>query len=240
MMRLLLGAVQFLTVIPVPGSTAPAWRTAVLFPLVGGVIGALGAGLWLLADALPVSLRALLVVLFWIWITGSLHEDGLADVADACRAGRSRERMLGIMKDSRVGVYGVVAVVGSVLLRWQALAAIMVPVIPSLIAVLAISRAAIVLLARIAKAAGDGSGAAFSTNISGAVALLAVAQAAAAAAWCGPALGAAMLGLSLLVVLACRFYFHRRIGGVTGDCLGAAAQAVEIALLLLLTCPISW
>ena len=240
MMRLLLGAVQFLTVIPVPGSTAPAWRAAALFPLVGGLIGALGAGLWLLAGALPVSLRALLVVLFWIWITGSLHEDGLADVADACRAGRSREQMLRIMKDSRVGVYGVVAVVASVLLRWQALAAITVAAVPSLIAVMAISRASIALLARIAKPAGEGSGAAFCANVSGAVTLIAVAQAAAVAAWSGLALGAALVGLAALVVVATRFYFHRRLGGVTGDCLGAAAQAVEIALLLLLACPISW
>src|SRR5579862_755051 len=99
MTRRFLGALQFLTILPVPGDTAPASESAVFFPLVGALLGASAAAILLTGNAL--------LAIAWLLIaTGCIHEDGLADVADAFRAGRSRERILSILKDSRIGTYG--------------------------------------------------------------------------------------------------------------------------------------
>src|ERR1700685_3414718 len=100
-MRTLLGAISFLTIIPVRLETAPPGRSAALFPLVGAMLGAAGTFIYIeAAKAIPGSLAALITVAFWTVISGIMHEDGLADVADALRAGRSQERMLAILKDS--------------------------------------------------------------------------------------------------------------------------------------------
>src|SRR5580658_10246477 len=115
MMRAFLGAVSFLTILKVPGKAEAPGKSAIFFPLVGALLGLGGAGIFLGASrALPVSLAALLTVAFWVGISGVLHEDGLADVADAFRAGRSREMMLSILKDSRIGTFGAVAIVFSI------------------------------------------------------------------------------------------------------------------------------
>src|SRR5215469_7120056 len=100
----LLGAISFLTILPIARKTAPSGRAAIFFPLVGAMLGAAGAGIFLaLSRAIPISLAALIVVAFWASISGVLHEDGLADSADAFRAGRSREKIAAILKDSRIG-----------------------------------------------------------------------------------------------------------------------------------------
>jgi adenosylcobinamide-GDP ribazoletransferase len=234
MIRTLLGAVQFLTVIPVRAKTTEPGRAALFFPLVGAGMGWFGGALFLMSQQVfPVPLAALLVVVFWVTITGGLHEDGLADVADAFRSGRSPDRVLEILKDSRIGSYGALAIALSVLLRWQALVAISANLLPVLVASQAVSRAAMVALAWITRPAGTGLGAAFCAGLSTPVALGALAQGIAAALWCGAGLGTVMLAASLIVVLLARAFFHRVIGGVTGDCLGATSQAVEIVLLLL-------
>jgi adenosylcobinamide-GDP ribazoletransferase len=122
------------------------------------MLGAAGAGIFLLASAaFPISIAALATVAFWTVISGVLHEDGLADVADAVRAGRSRDRMLAILKDSRIGTYGAVAVLLSVLARWQALEFLATPrVLEVLIASQAVPRAAIVAMAWCSRPAGSG------------------------------------------------------------------------------------
>lgn len=236
-MRSLLAAVQFLTVIPVPWRTAEPWRAAVFFPLVGALLGLAGGGLLIVAEAhLPVHLRTLLVLLFWIWITGALHEDGLADVADGCRPGRAHDRMLEIMRDSRIGTYGGLALLASVLVRWQGLIGLTLDPIPALIAVLTLSRVSIVCLARVARPAGGSMGAQFADRISTPVALVVAAQGAAAALLCGWRAAPAMLAATTLVVILSRWYYHRRLGGITGDCLGATSQFVEMTLFTLLAC----
>src|SRR5260370_24600376 len=123
MMKRFLGAVQFLTVVRVPFNTATAGEAAVFFPLTGAILGALSGAVCLVASSgFPRSIAALFSVVFLLVATGCLHEDGLADVADAIRAGRTREKMLSILKDSRIGTFGALAVVVSVLVRWQAVA----------------------------------------------------------------------------------------------------------------------
>src|SRR5260370_4158255 len=117
------GAIQFLTILHWPGDSAPPGQAALFFPLVGGLLGWSGAGLFLaLKSFAGDSVAALLVLGYWVLVTGALHEDGLADVADAVRAGRGRDRMFAILKDSRIGAYGTLALLFSVLIRWQALA----------------------------------------------------------------------------------------------------------------------
>jgi len=196
MMRRLLGALQFLTIVPVKMETTEPWKAAVCFPVVGAFLGA-GAALILIVseEHLPVQLRTLLVMLFWIAVTGGLHEDGIADVADACRAGRPRETILEIMKDSRIGTYGGLALLLSVLIRWQALVGLTLDYLPALVAVMALSRASIVVMARIARPATEGLGSLFTRNVSTLTAVLVGAQGVAAAMWCGWRAGAVLLAV---------------------------------------------
>lgn len=237
-MRTLLGAVSFLTIVRVPGETVPPGRAALFFPLVGAALGAAGAAIYVGAlRILPSSLAALLTVAFWAGISGVLHEDGLADVADAMRAGRTKETMLAILKDSRIGTFGAVAIVLSVIARWQAVQALSTPgVLEVFIAAQAVPRAAIVALAWVSRPVGTGLGLAFSSTMTTPIALLAIAQGIAAAFLLGVRPGVAIGLGAYLVVRVARWYFYRRIGGVNGDCLGATEQILEIFILVLFTC----
>jgi adenosylcobinamide-GDP ribazoletransferase len=231
-------AIRFLTIVPLRGGDAPPGRAAAFFPLIGAIIGAAGAGVYLLAArAFPVSIAALATVVFWIAISGVLHEDGLADVADAVRAGRSRERVLAILKDSRIGTYGAVAILLSVLARWQALEFLATPrVVEVMIASQAVPRAAIVAMAWCSRPAGSGLGFALASTLSTPAALAAMAQGVAAALLCGWRPGFAMIAGSVLIVQAARAWFYRRLGGVTGDCLGFTEQLLEIFVLVMFAC----
>jgi len=231
-------AIRFLTIVPVRGGDAPPGRAAAFFPLVGAMLGAAGAGVYLLAaKAFPTSIAALATVAFWIAISGVLHEDGLADVADAVRAGRTRERVLSILKDSRIGTYGAVAILLSVLARWQALEYLATPrVFETLIAVQAVPRAAMVAMAWCSRPAGSGLGYALSSTLSTPAAIAAMAQGAAAALLCGLRPGLAMMAGSVLIVQASRGWFYVRLGGVNGDCLGFTEQLIEIFILLMFAC----
>jgi adenosylcobinamide-GDP ribazoletransferase len=237
-MRTLLGAVAFLTVVPVRAKTAPPGRSAAWFPLIGAILGALGAAIYIgLARAIPASLAALVTVAFWTAITGVLHEDGLADVADAMRAGRTTEKMLAILKDSRIGTYGAVAIVLSIVARWQAIEHLAgVNVFAVFIAAQAVPRAAMVALAWVSRPAGSGLGLAFSATLSTPVALIAIAQGIAAALLCGVRGGITIVLAAYLAIRIAQWYFYRRIGGVNGDCLGATEQILEIFVLVLFTC----
>jgi adenosylcobinamide-GDP ribazoletransferase len=237
--RRFLAAMQFLTVIPVTCETGPLGAAGVWFPLVGAMLGA-SAGAVLLASrpGLGVSIGALLALIWLLMLTGCLHEDGLADVADAVRAGRSRQRMIGILKDSRIGTYGAVALVVSVVVRWQALARSPANPIPGLAGALALSRSSLVALAGLTPSVGTGMGQAFATSCSGAAMITTVVESVlvvgAMAFFTGWRTGAAMVVSSATIVLLARLWFVRRLGGVNGDCLGATCQVVEMVNLLIL------
>ena len=238
MMRTLLSAISFLTVIPVGRTSVASGRAAALFPLVGAAIGAAGAALYLVASlALPSAIASLAVVAFWTVITGVLHEDGLADVADALRAGRSQAKMLAILKDSRIGTFGAVAIVLSLVARWQAIEHLDTANIwPVMIASQAVPRAAIVALAWISRPVGAGLGLAFSSTLSTTAAIVAILQGLGAAALCGLRPGLVIALGSYLVIRIAQSYFYQRIGGINGDCLGATEQILEIFILVLFTC----
>ena len=239
MMRTFLAAVSFLTIIPVTGKDVPPGRAAIFFPLVGAMLGAAGAGLFIAASLiLPASIAALIAVTFWTLITGVLHEDGLADVADAMRAGRPREKMLAILKDSRIGTYGAVAIVLSVVARWQALDHIPAPrILEVCIVAQTVPRAAMVSLAWLSRPSGDGLGYAFSSSLTTAGSLIAIAQGLIASMLLGWRPGLLVILGAYLIVRGARTYFYKRIGGVNGDCLGATEQLLEIFILILFASP---
>ncbi len=212
-----LGALQFLTILPIRQSTASPGESAVFFPLVGALLGA-GAGL-----ICPYS--PLFAIVALVSATGCLHEDGLADVADALRAGRTRERMLAILKDSRIGTYGAIALIVSFAARWQALAQGVAAPVLSLASAVALSRGSMVVLAALSPAVGEGLGREFVSQLSQGVLLLVLVQMGAALWFLGWQCSVA----AAAVFFMARWYFLRRLGGVNGDCLGAACQAVEVA-----------
>jgi adenosylcobinamide-GDP ribazoletransferase len=235
MIARLLGAIQFLTVLPVRRRTAPVGQSAILFPIIGAALGATGAILLDAADIfLPNTISALLVLCFWAVISGGLHEDGFADVADALRAGRSREKMLAILKDSRIGAHGALALVFISLVRWQALSAIAGDPTRALAAILALSRASLVVVAWITPPSGDGLGYEFSRTLNTVIAVCVIIQACVFAFFSGA--GVLLVCGGSIIILCARLYFMRRIGGVTGDCLGATSLIVETWGLVLFTC----
>ena len=230
-----LGAIQFLTTAPIRRSTVAPGRSAVFFPIVGAALGFTGAVVLVrLLDFFPPAVASILVLVCWALLTGGLHEDGFADVIDAFRAGRPRDRVLAILKDSRIGAHGALALILMTLLRWHSLASIAAPPLLSLPAVFAVARGAMICLAWITAPAGTGLGFEFSRHLTSGAAIITLVL-------CGMIAAAAPAGLLLawgavLIVIAAKIYFVRGIGGVNGDCLGATAFVVETWGLVLYSC----
>jgi len=236
-MRQILAALQFLTVIRVPGHYHPA-EGAGAFPLIGAALGTAAAGIFFAVSRIfGAAIAALLSLAFLLAITGGLHEDGLADVFDALRAGRSRERMLAILKDSRIGAHGAVALLIGVLLRWQCIAASGTRAIAVLAGALAASRGVMIALAYVTAPAGEGLGKAFCAGIRPMPVVIAVLIATAFPFASGIAAGVVAMTANACTLLLMRRWFLHHLGGVTGDCLGAACQISEIVTLLVLICP---
>lgn len=237
-MNALLHAIGFLTRIPVPArvfaDAGAAKRSLPFYPLVGLLIGALLCGLsWLLRDAPPLLAAAVLLAA-WVGLTGALHLDGLADSADAWVGGLGdRERTLAIMKDPRSGPMAVAAVVLVLLLKFAALASLPVQAWPMLLAAPVVARAWLVLAfitTPYARAQGMGSALTGASRAWSAVALL-LALAVVVACGVAASLG---LGMSLLVFIAWWHACLKRLGGFTGDTLGALVEICEVAVLLAL------
>jgi adenosylcobinamide-GDP ribazoletransferase len=230
----------FFTRIPVAAPTCRGgWlaEAAWAFPLVGAGIGAVAALAFLVAQLvglgdLPVALSA---VFAGIALTGALHEDGLGDTADGLVGGHDRDHALAVMRDSRLGTFGVLAIVLSVLLRTAALARIgdAVHAGLALIAAHAASRGALPVAMRVmAPARADGLGVeAGRPSAPAAIASVTISVLISLAAF-GPTRGAIALGAAGASVFAAGMLAQRRIGGYTGDVLGAFQQIGEIVVLL--------
>lgn len=231
-----LSALQFLTVVPVrlqhPRSPS---KSAIYFPWVGALLGAV-AGTWIALSRahLGSDIACLLALVILTLLTGGIHEDGLADVADAFRAGRSRGKILEILKDSRIGTYGALALLGAFLVRWQALTRSHLDPVLGLVAALALSRASLVALAGFSPPLGDGLGSDFIRHLSRPVLLTSIAGSILIAGLAAGLTSVAMIVASAAVVAGLRLYFLRRAGGVNGDCLGATCVIVETVNLLIL------
>ena len=233
-------ATAFLTRIPVARRGGGAGRladAAWAFPLVGAGVGAVAALAFLLAQLVglgdwPAALSAVLAA---IALTGALHEDGLGDTADGLIGGQDRDHALAVMRDSRLGTFGVLAIVLSVLLRTAALARIGDAVHSglALIAAHAASRGALPVAMRVmAPARADGLGVeAGRPGAPAAIAAVTISVLTSLAAF-GPIRGAIALGAAGAAVFAAGALAQRRIGGYTGDVLGAFQQIGEIVVLL--------
>jgi adenosylcobinamide-GDP ribazoletransferase len=234
-MKPLFAALQFLTVIPVPaswgGGKDDLARSVWFFPLVGlflgGLLAALDAGFSSLLPALPASA---VVVLASILLTGGFHVDGLADTADGFMSSRPRERILEIMKDSRTGPMGVVAVVSVVVLKVALLSAVTGPLRgPAIVLMAAAGRSAMVMvLALLPYARPEGLASVFMKSRS----LLLAGWGLAflfGACWflAGPEGLLAGLAAFAATILA-GATSSSKIGGVTGDTLGATCEIVEL------------
>jgi adenosylcobinamide-GDP ribazoletransferase len=239
-----LRALAFLTRLP-PVSRAfsgehPLGHDAHAFPL-AGLVAALPSALLIVAlDALGLSppTLAIMAIALLVAITGALHEDGLGDVADGLGGHQPKARALAIMKDSRIGAYGALALILSLLLRVSLLADLVAGnaghAALALLAVAAASRGAMAWLWSSLPSASTGGVAARvgqpdprTGRIAAVIgAAVLVAGGAAVAGLAGAVLP---LLLGLLVLGQFRKFLIRRLGGQTGDCLGAAQQLTEIA-----------
>jgi adenosylcobinamide-GDP ribazoletransferase len=236
-MRDFLVACRYLTLVPLPPTAAAGdlGRAAGWFPVVGLFLGLGLAGADLVAGRLvPPLLGGVLVVALWAWATGGLHLDGLADAADGLGGGFSREERLAIMRDTATGAYGVTAVV--LVLAVKAVALGGLPAGLSWRALLlapVLGRAAPLLLARLCPPArAEGSGHAFAlTAGAGGLGAAGIVAVAVAVGGLGP-WGLLPIGLAAVTAGAFAAYLRSRLGGLTGDCLGALVETTEALTLV--------
>jgi adenosylcobinamide-GDP ribazoletransferase len=233
-------ALTFLTKFPwfrtAPADAGALARAMFWFPWVGALLGLVYWGAWAaLGRVWPGPAAAGVLLALTVWSTGGLHLDGLADTADGLGGGHTPEARLAIMKDSRVGTFGVLALVVALVLKFAfflSLAGAGQGAAPILILYPAAGRWGMVFLARLSPYAREGGlGQAMTTGVSSRVLAGATVSAA--------ALAFALLGLRGLLLLAAAgaltwlasLYFRHKLGGVTGDVLGAANEAVEVLVL---------
>ena len=214
-------------------------RIAWAFPFVGLAVGIVGALAFFVAEAAGTGpvLAALAALAILCLATGALHEDGLADVADGFGGGRDRARKLDIMRDSRVGTYGVLVLVFSAGARVAGLVALARAgeAVDSLVAASILSRMAMVApMVLLSPARADGLGARHGGATASAAWRAVVAGLSMAVLLLGPFAGT-MAGLAAgAAALAVTTLARRQIGGKTGDVLGASQQAAEVAVLVVL------
>lgn len=262
-LRVFFTALGFFTRLPVPAwvghdgahlDAAPRY-----LPLVGIVVGLIGAGVTETATLiLPISVAILLGMVATLWVTGGFHEDGFADACDGFGGGwkagaEGRAQVLSIMKDSRLGSYGAMGIALLLLLKYTALAEVdagldvvdedvaeeVVNWLPfAIVAAHAVSRlAAVSLMAVLDYAREDESKSAPLAHRLGAGPwLLAVVTGLAPCLFLPFGHVLVALALVLLATLLAARYFRRRLGGYTGDCLGATQQVTEVLFYLGLLC----
>lgn len=235
-MRLLLTAVQYFTRIRVPVwvGHAPGQLTGAVryFPAIGLIVGASGAAvMWFTALGLPAPLPAILSTAVTILMTGAIHEDGLADTADGLGGGATRERALEIMKDPRIGVFGAIALILMLLLKIATLS--LMPLWTALVVLVAahaFSRFCAVLVIFTGHYVGSADrsrSAPVVERVRIGDVLIAASFGLPALALCGPRVVVAVV-VALVVVGLLSRWCVRRIGGYTGDTLGATQQIAEV------------
>ncbi len=229
---------MFFTRLPLPSlrqwENAHLQRSAAWFPWVGVIVGGVAAAVWWLAAVvagLPPLLASGLSLAASILVTGGFHEDGFADVCDGFGGGYTKERVLEIMKDSRVGAFGAIGIVLMLGLKWQAVAAAPAAWIPlALVALHVGSRVASGLLMAVLRyVAEEGKAKPLATQLRGGRLGWVIVTGVGAMA-CLPTATIAPVVISMAVVTGVfGLWIRRRIGGYTGDCLGAAQQLSELA-----------
>jgi adenosylcobinamide-GDP ribazoletransferase len=236
------GAFGLLTRLPLGGpgrGAASTWA----WPVVGAAVGAMGAGAGLAAQAagVPLGVAAALVIAVQAALTGMLHEDGLADTFDGLLGGRDPAQRLEIMRDSRIGAFGALALVLAILMRWSAIVVLLAMpfAVLTVLAAAALSRAGMAGVMAALPPAREGGLSRLVGRPSGGQAgfallvalVLALPGAGWALVWVLPALAIALGALAL--------WAKARIGGQTGDILGASQQIGEIVILSALAASLS-
>ncbi len=233
-------AMRFLTRIPIGRESethselaAAAW----VFPFVGALLGGIGGAAFAgaLATGLPALVAALIALGTIILVTGALHEDGLADTADGLGGGSTPEKRLAIMRDSRIGAFGTLALIFTILTKASALAvfadswsAAMV-----LIAAASLSRGVLPwLMMHLPLASKTGVAAASGTPSRRTAAVAAIVGSILALVCLGPTIGLLATALAFLVTWAGAHLAQRFLGGYNGDLLGAVQQVAELMVLL--------
>jgi adenosylcobinamide-GDP ribazoletransferase len=229
-------AVQFLTRLPTPRIKdfvpEDLSRSAPFFPLVGLMIGAiLAAAMTLLAPIDP-WVAGLIVLVAWVWVTGALHLDGLGDVADALGAAhRNPDRFQEVLRDPHIGAFGAIAMTLQIIAKLVLLAAVARSATfgAALVLIPAWARWGTLVWSDAVPPLTSGMGERFAWAIDRKATVGWGVVLALASAWAAPWLLVA-LPLTVVVVL----YWRWRLGGITGDCLGASVEVVESVLLLAL------
>ena len=254
--KLLLLALQFFTRVPIVGALAQ-WvgyspemlrASARFFPLIGLLIGcAAGLTFWVCTQLFSTWIAAVLTLIFTALLTGAFHEDGLADYADGIGGGSTAARALEIMKDSRIGSYGALALCLATALKLAALTTMAVALAPvALVLAHVLGRVcACAVLASLSYVRDDASGKSKPLAESlragelAFVLLSLLGTLALAWLWQPHALGHAIAALILsgIGTLVMARQMLRRIGGFTGDALGAVEQVGECAVLLAFASP---
>jgi adenosylcobinamide-GDP ribazoletransferase len=243
-LELFLTALGFFTRVPVPAwvpwSPERLNHAARYFPLVGWVVGLAGAAVLLAAgEILPAGLAVVLSMAATLLLTGAFHEDGWADAWDGLGGGRDKGEALAIMKDSRIGAYGSIALVLMLLAKALALLELAARApwwaAAALVAAHPLSRlASTSLIHRLDYARDDASAKSkpLAHRLTGGELALAAASGLAPLLLLPPWPAAGALAAAALATLYASRLFRRRLGGYTGDCLGAAQQGAELAIYL--------
>lgn len=241
MIRALSTTLGFLTVFKIdldpPPDMTEVGRSSWAFPLVGALLGILLlSAQWFFTALFPPVIAAILTVGLWIFLTGGLHLDGWTDCWDALAAAVSPERRLEILKDSRLGTFGSLALILLLALKVAAVGQPGFPLIMLLVAPI-IGRAMMVLAAHGAECRGSGMGALFFAGLD-ATAVRWAWISGIVAALLGGWRGLAGLGLAYLGAVWFRRLAERRLGLVNGDVLGAVCEFSEAIVVLMATCRI--
>jgi adenosylcobinamide-GDP ribazoletransferase len=233
-------AVTFLTRVPIGRAVVlegeDVARGAVLFPLVGAGVGALSGGVAvLLHPLLPAFVAAGIAVAVAVIVTGAMHVDALADIADAAGVS-TRERALEVMRDSRVGAFGAAAIALDLLIKVGALAALLDSgdAFAALVAAGALSRAAPAPVAVLLPypRAGGGPGSVLTGSVSRLAAAIAVLLALGVSTLAAGLAGLWLAAAAGLVAAMLCLVYRRWLGGATGDALGAVSELAETAVLV--------
>ncbi|CNK54095.1 adenosylcobinamide-GDP ribazoletransferase [Yersinia frederiksenii] len=245
-LRLFLATLQFMTRIPVPerwtqGLAMDQYERGIVgFPLIGLIVGLIGGVVFtLLAPWCGVPLAALGYVLALALVTGAFHLDGLADTCDGVFSARKREQMLEIMRDSRLGTNGGLALIFIVVAKVLVVSELALrdmPMLATLTAASVVGRTVIVLLMYRQRYAreGNGLGNIYIGKVTGKQTAVTLAGGAILTLLLGKGAAVLALVITMAVVWLLATYLRRRLGGQTGDTLGAAAEVGELVFLLAL------